>query len=62
MLKCSMETERALEILKDIPDKHKLSQEEQDAVMTAVGLLSLVAQSKNKAKAQKIKRDKSLEW
>ncbi len=57
-----METERALEILKNIPEKHKLAPDEQDAVMTAVGLLSLVAQSKSKAKAQKAKRDKSIEW
>ncbi len=57
-----METEKALEILKRIPAKHKLAPEEIEAVMTAVGLLSLVAQSKNKARAQNVKRDKSLEW
>ncbi len=51
-----------MEILKNIPEKHKLAPDEQDAVMTAVGLLSLVAQSKSKAKAQKAKRDKSIEW
>ena len=57
-----METEKALEILKNIPGKHTLDPEEKEAVMTAVGLLSLVAQSKNKAKAQRNKRDKSIVW
>jgi hypothetical protein len=57
-----METGKALEVLKSIPEKHKLAPEEKEAVMTAVGLLSLIAQSKNNAKAQKAKRDKSIEW
>jgi hypothetical protein len=57
-----METEKTLEILKNIPEKHNLTPKEKEAVAAAVGLLSLIIQSKNKAKAQKAKRDKSIEW
>jgi hypothetical protein len=57
-----MENEKALSVLKSMLEKHKLEGEEQEAVMSAKGLLSLISQSKNKAKAAKAKRDKSTEW
>jgi hypothetical protein len=57
-----MENEKTLSILKNMLEKHRLAPEEKEAVMSAIGLLSIVTQSKNRAKAQKEKRNKSLEW
>jgi predicted nucleic-acid-binding protein len=57
-----MENEKTLSVLKSILENHKLNAEEKEAVMSAIGLLSLVSQSKNRAKAAKGKRDKSTEW
>lgn len=57
-----MDNEKALIILKQLLDKSSLSVEEKDAVLTAIGLLSLAEQAKNRFKGQKAKREKSTEW
>jgi hypothetical protein len=57
-----MEYQKAIAILTVMLDKHSLDAEEKEAVITAIGLLSLGSLAKNKLKAQKAKRDKSAEW
>jgi hypothetical protein len=57
-----MEYEKAIAILKRLLDKHSLDVEEKEAVMTAIGLLSWGSLSNSRLKAQKAKRDKSVEW
>ena len=57
-----MEYEKAIAILKRLLDRHSLDAEEKEAIMTALGLLSLGSLSKSKIKAQKTRRDKSTEW
>jgi hypothetical protein len=57
-----MEYREAVAILKNLLDKHSLSAEEKEAVLTAIGVLSWGSLSKSKMKARKAKRDKSTEW
>ena len=57
-----MEYQKANEILKSLLEKHQLSAEEKEAVMTAIGLLSWGALSKSRIKNLKAKREKSTEW
>jgi len=57
-----MEYQKAIAILKSLLDKHLLDDEEKEAVMTAMGLLSWASLSKSKIKALKTKRDKAAEW
>jgi hypothetical protein len=57
-----MEYEKAISILRNLLDKHSLDAEEKEAIMTAIGLLSLGALSKSKIKAQKAKREKITQW
>ncbi|MFC1935040.1 hypothetical protein ACFLXZ_01845 [Chloroflexota bacterium] len=57
-----MEYQKAIAILKNLLDRHSLDAEEKEAVMTAIGVLSWGSLSKSKIKAQKAKRDKSIEW
>ncbi|MFC2010217.1 hypothetical protein ACFLVU_05300 [Chloroflexota bacterium] len=57
-----MEYQKAIAILISLLDRHSLDEEEKEAVMTAIGVLSWGALSKSKTKAQKAKRDKSTEW
>ena len=57
-----MEYQKAIAILKSLLDRHSLDPEEEEAVMTAIGVLSWASLSKSKTKAQKAKRDKSAEW
>ena len=61
-----MEQQKAIDILKSMLDKHMLSAEEKEAVMTAIGMLSWGAIAKNRIKAQKArreaKRNKNNEW
>ena len=56
-----MEYQKAIAILKSLLDRQLLDAEE-EAVMTAIGVLSWGSLSKSKIKAQKAKRDKSTEW
>jgi len=57
-----MEYQKAIDILKNLLNKHALDAEEKEAIMTAIGLLSLGSLAKSRIKAQKAKRDKSTEW
>jgi hypothetical protein len=57
-----MEYQKAIAILKSLLNRHPLDAEEEEAVMTAIGVLSWGSLSKGKIKAQKAKRDKSTEW
>jgi len=57
-----MDYEKAITILKNLLAKSSLSAEEKEAIMTAMGLLSLGSLTKSKIKAQKAKREKSTEW
>ncbi|MFH0769543.1 MAG: hypothetical protein V1932_08295 [Chloroflexota bacterium] len=56
-----MEYQKAIAILKNLLDKPSLNDEEKEAIMTAIGILSWGSLSKSKIK-QKAKRDKSTEW
>jgi hypothetical protein len=57
-----MEYQKAVAILKIMLDKHPLSAEEKEAILTAIGVLSLGSLAMSKIKAKKAKRDKSTEW
>lgn len=57
-----MENERAFAILKNMLKKHSLNADEKEAVLTAIGILSLASTAKSRIKALKVKRDKSAEW
>ncbi len=60
-----MEDKKAAEILSGLLDKHKLSEEEKKAVLTAIGVLAWTSLGKSRikglAKAQKTKLEKSIE-
>ncbi len=57
-----MESQKAIEVLKKLLDKHTLDAEEKEAVTTAIGMLSWVALSKSRIKNIKAKREKSTQW
>jgi hypothetical protein len=57
-----VEYAEAITILKNILEKHPLNEEEKEAVITAIGVLSWDSLSKSKIKAQKARRDKSTKW
>ena len=57
-----MEYQKAIAILKNMLEKQPLDADEKEALMTAIGLLSLGEMAKSKIRAQKAKRDKSAEW
>jgi hypothetical protein len=57
-----MEYQEAIAVLKSMLDRHSLDDEEKEAVMAAIGVLSWGSLSKSKIKARKAKRDKSIEW
>jgi len=57
-----MEYQKAIAILKNMLEKQPLDADEKEALMTAIGLLSLGEMARSKIRAQKAKRDKSTEW
>jgi hypothetical protein len=57
-----MEYEKAITVLTGLLKKYPLEADEKEAIITAIGLLSLGSLAKSKLKAQKAKRDKSTEW
>jgi hypothetical protein len=57
-----MEYREAIEILKSLLNRYTFTAKEQEAVMTAIGILSWTSLSKSRLKTQKAKRDKSTEW
>ena len=57
-----MEYEKAVAVLKTLPEKHPLNEEEKEAVVKAIGMLTLVSQSMSRVKDIKAKRQKATEW
>jgi hypothetical protein len=57
-----MEHEKAVSVLKSLLDKNLLDDEEKEAVLAAIGLLSWAALGKTRMKALKNRREKSAEW
>jgi hypothetical protein len=57
-----MEYQKAIAVLKNLMEKKSLSEEEKEAVLTALGVLSLGSLAMSKIKAQKTKRDSSAKW
>ena len=57
-----MEYEKAIDVLKKLPERHPLDNDEKEAVETAVGVLSLGALAISKVKAKKARREQSIEW
>jgi hypothetical protein len=56
-----MEHQEAVEVLKSLLDKN-LTAKEQEAVMTAIGVLSWGSLYKSRIKAQKARREKGAKW
>ncbi len=60
-----MEYKKAIDILMKVPDNHKLSAQEKEAVWVAIGALdwALIAQKsmRNRIKIIKAKKDKNME-
>lgn len=57
-----MEQKDAIEVLKKLMEKHPLSDEEKEAVMTAIGMLGWAALGKKVIRAKKEKRERSADW
>ena len=57
-----MEYQKAIDVLKNLLDRQSLNSDEKEAIVTAMGLLSLGSLAKSRIRAQKAKRDKSTEW
>jgi hypothetical protein len=57
-----MEYKQAVTILKSLQEKHPLSAEEKEAVLTAIGVLVWGSLAKSKMKAQRDARAKKTEW
>ena len=57
-----MEYEKAIEVLKHMPERHALDAGEKEALSTAIGLLSIGATQMGKIREKKAKREKSIEW
>jgi hypothetical protein len=57
-----MEYEKAIEVLRKLPERCELSADEKEALSTAIGLLSIGATQMGKIRDKKAKREKSVEW
>lgn len=57
-----MDYQKAIAILQSLLEKHPLDDEEKEAIMTAIGMLSWGSLAASRLKAKKAKRDKSTEW
>jgi len=58
-----MEHKKAIEVLMNLQKKKRtLNEEEQEAVSSAIGLLSWMSLAKNRLKALKEKREKDTKW
>jgi hypothetical protein len=58
-----MEYEKAVSVLKNLVQTHQLTEEEQEAVGKAIGMLTLAYQAASQtAKNLKAKREKATEW
>jgi hypothetical protein len=57
-----MEDQKAIDVLTRLLDKDILNSEENEAVSTAIGVLSWTALAKSRITTQKNKRKRSTEW
>lgn len=57
-----MDYKEAINALIKLLDRHKLKDEEKEAVLTAVGVLSWATLAKSRIKRLKFKRDKNIKW
>jgi hypothetical protein len=58
-----MEYQKAVAVLKNLVQTHQLTEEEQEAVGKAIGMLTLAYQATSRtAQNLKAKREKSTEW
>lgn len=57
-----MEYNKAVAVLKRLLDRHDLEEEEKEAVMTAIGVLSWGSLAESRIKSRKTRREKSTEW
>ena len=57
-----MEYKQAITVLKSLVEKHQLTAEEKEAVLTAIGVLVWGALGKSKTRAIKAKRAKRTQW
>jgi len=61
-----VEYKKAIAVLMDMLDKHRLDGEEKEAVLTAIGVLDCASLAdnimKSKIKARKAKQNKSAQW
>lgn len=55
-----MEDKVAVEILKDLPDKYPLTEDERQAVLTAIGILAWTKLIEGRVKSVKKNRDKRM--
>ena len=57
-----MEYQKATELLKNLCEKCPLTQEEKDAIIKAMGMMSWASLSESRLKSQKARREKSADW
>lgn len=57
-----MEYQKATELLKNLCEKYPLTQEEKDAIIKAMGMMSWASLSESRLKSQKARREKSADW
>ena len=58
-----MEHKKSIEVLMNLQKKNSsLNEEEQEAISSAIGLLSWMSLAKNRLKARKEKREKDTKW
>ncbi|NTW22375.1 hypothetical protein HGA34_02395 [Candidatus Falkowbacteria bacterium] len=57
-----MDDKKAASILMGILDKHPLSEEEKEAIKSAIGILSWTSLAESRIKKLKAKKESSAEW
>ena len=57
-----MDYQKAIGVLKSLPEKYPLVAEEKEAISIAMGVLTLAAQSMSRVKAMKDKKSKNAKW
>jgi hypothetical protein len=57
-----MQYEKVIAVLKALGDRHPLDDEEKQAVLTAIGVLSWGSLAEKRLQARKVRRDQSTQW
>jgi hypothetical protein len=57
-----MQYEKVIAVLKALGDRHPLDDEEKQAVLTAIGVLSWGSLTEKRLQARKVRRDQSTQW